>query len=123
MTANISIKDSPKKDHSSKNKDKSRDRDKHNHRDKDRKRRKRDESSQLADSGDTSPRGSDNTSRYFYSDWKGDPLNIQYGGIHKGNIPRYTVVNRGRKILGLPFGWSAFARNDQGIVVGKDRHQ
>ncbi|ESK97958.1 hypothetical protein Moror_896 [Moniliophthora roreri MCA 2997] len=113
------IKDLAKKEHSSKKKDKSGDKDKH----KDRKKRKRDESSQLADSGDNSSRGSDNNSRYFYSDWKGDPLNIQYGGIHKGDIPRYTVVNRGRKILGLPLGWSAFARNDQGIVVGKDRHQ
>lgn len=31
--------------------------------------------------------------RLFYSDRRGDPLNIQYGGLHAGDIPRYHVVN------------------------------
>lgn len=31
--------------------------------------------------------------RLFYSDRRGDPLNIQYGGLHAGDIPRYHVVD------------------------------
>jgi hypothetical protein len=30
----------------------------------------------------------------FFSDRKGDQLNITYGGIHAGNIPKYHLVNR-----------------------------
>ncbi|KAI0080269.1 DUF1740-domain-containing protein [Panus rudis PR-1116 ss-1] len=42
------------------------------------------------------------TKTIFYSDRKGDPLNITYGGIHRGDVPKYHLVARGRKILGLP---------------------
>lgn len=30
--------------------------------------------------------------RFFYSDRKGDLLNIQYGGFHAGDIPKYRLV-------------------------------
>jgi hypothetical protein len=30
----------------------------------------------------------------FFSDRKGDQLNVTYGGIHAGDIPKYHVVNR-----------------------------
>ena len=30
--------------------------------------------------------------RFFYSDRKGDLLNIQYGGLHAGDIPKYRLV-------------------------------
>ena len=30
--------------------------------------------------------------RFFYSDRKGDLLNIQYGGLHGGDIPKYRLV-------------------------------
>jgi len=46
---------------------------------------------------DPSPKHEDSRqfeqNRFFYSDRKGDPLNIQYGGLHAGDIPRYHVVN------------------------------
>lgn len=28
----------------------------------------------------------------FYSDRKGDPLNVQYGGLHAASVPRYHLV-------------------------------
>ena len=30
--------------------------------------------------------------RFFYSDRKGDLLNVQYGGLHAGDIPKYRLV-------------------------------
>src|ERR1700722_6037925 len=40
-----------------------------------------------------------NTSRtssppLFYSDRKGDPLNVRYGGLHTGDVPKYHLVDR-----------------------------
>lgn len=32
--------------------------------------------------------------RIFYSDRKPDPLNIQYGGIHARDVPKYYVIAR-----------------------------
>lgn len=32
--------------------------------------------------------------RYFYSDRKGDPLNILYDGLHRGDIPKYKIIDR-----------------------------
>lgn len=32
--------------------------------------------------------------RYFYSDRRGDPLNITYGRIHSGDIPKYNIYHR-----------------------------
>jgi hypothetical protein len=31
-------------------------------------------------------------SRFFYSDRKGDLLNIHYGALHAGDIPKYRIV-------------------------------
>ncbi|KAL0579360.1 hypothetical protein V5O48_002636 [Marasmius crinis-equi] len=59
----------------------------------------------------------DDTLRYFYTDLKGDPLNVQYGGPHKGDIPRYHLINHGRKILGLSNQWTASSKSEFGIVV------
>ncbi|KAJ7038329.1 NRDE-2, necessary for RNA interference-domain-containing protein [Mycena alexandri] len=56
----------------------------------------------------------DSTSRLFYSDRRGDPLNIQYGGLHSRDVPKYRS---GRSILGLPSSFSAF-RTSHGIEVG-----
>lgn len=36
----------------------------------------------------------------FYSDRKGDPLNLRYGGLYAGDIPKYRLVGR-ELILGL----------------------
>jgi hypothetical protein len=36
----------------------------------------------------------DGSTRPFYSDRKGDPLNIRYGGLHAGDVPKYRLVNR-----------------------------
>ncbi|KAJ7706309.1 NRDE-2, necessary for RNA interference-domain-containing protein [Mycena rosella] len=58
---------------------------------------------------------SDPVSRLFYSDRKGDPLNIQYGGLHSRDVPKYHSV---RSVLGLPSSFSAFYRTSYGIEVG-----
>ena len=29
----------------------------------------------------------------YYTDRKGDPLNLQYGGLHAGSVPRYHLVS------------------------------
>lgn len=51
------------------------------------------------DRRDTEPSASEH--RFFYSDRKGDRMNIQYGGLHAGDVPKYHVLG-GRNILGLP---------------------
>ncbi|KAJ7900210.1 NRDE-2, necessary for RNA interference-domain-containing protein [Mycena olivaceomarginata] len=56
----------------------------------------------------------DSGSRFYYSDRKGDPLNIQYGGMHSRDVPKYRT---GRHVLGLPPSFSAF-RTSHGIEVG-----
>ncbi|THH33540.1 hypothetical protein EUX98_g633 [Antrodiella citrinella] len=48
----------------------------------------------------------------FYSDRKGDPLNVTYGGLHVYDVPRHFLVDR-RHILGLP----------NCTVVSRERHQ
>lgn len=39
-------------------------------------------------------REEDTLNRYFYSDRRGDFLNIQYGGLHVGDVPKYYLVDR-----------------------------
>ncbi|KAG6862421.1 hypothetical protein C0995_011861 [Termitomyces sp. Mi166 len=58
------------------------------------------------------------TSRSYYSDRKGDPYNIQYGGLHAGDIPKYRIIDRGRHILGLSRSWTVTHRSGKGIEVG-----
>lgn len=40
------------------------------------------------------------TNRLFYSDSQGDKMNIQYGGLHAGDVPRYRMV-AGKHLVGL----------------------
>ncbi|KAG2159723.1 NRDE-2, necessary for RNA interference-domain-containing protein [Suillus bovinus] len=56
----------------------------------------------------------------FFSDRKGDQLNVTYGGIHAGNIPKYYIVNRGRSILGLDGDWAIYRRG-KGIEINIGR--
>ncbi|KAG1757705.1 NRDE-2, necessary for RNA interference-domain-containing protein [Suillus lakei] len=56
----------------------------------------------------------------FFSDRKGDQLNVTYGGIHAGNIPKYHLVNRGRSILGLDGDWAIYRRG-KGIEINIGR--
>ncbi|KDQ63400.1 hypothetical protein JAAARDRAFT_147686 [Jaapia argillacea MUCL 33604] len=53
----------------------------------------------------------------FYSDRKGDPLNVRYGGLHAGDIPKYHPVARGRKILGLDAAWTVVHRSAKGVEI------
>ncbi|KAJ7275169.1 NRDE-2, necessary for RNA interference-domain-containing protein [Mycena haematopus] len=57
---------------------------------------------------------SESASRFYYSDRKGDPLNIQYGGINSRDVPKYRT---GKCILGLPPSFPTF-RTSHGIEVG-----
>lgn len=34
----------------------------------------------------------DSATRSFYSDRKGDILNVKYGGLHAGDVPKYNLV-------------------------------
>ncbi len=76
------------------------------------------------------------TTRFFYSDRRGDPLNLQYGKLHKGDIPKYKCINRtslldhsmasnhgkgGRYVLGLPPGLTVLYRGPHGIEIGMHR--
>ena len=42
-------------------------------------------------------------SRSFYEDRKGDPLNVAYGNLHSGDIPRYRPISRKSAHLTLHF--------------------
>ncbi|KAH9064097.1 DUF1740-domain-containing protein [Lactarius vividus] len=53
----------------------------------------------------------------FFSDRKGDPLNVQYGGIYSKEVPKYHLVGWGRRILGLRQGWVALHRSNRGVEV------
>ncbi|KAI0304761.1 NRDE-2, necessary for RNA interference-domain-containing protein [Russula brevipes] len=54
----------------------------------------------------------------FFSDKKGDPLSVQYGGIASKDIPRYHLVGQGgRKILGLTRAWTAVHRSSRSVEV------
>ncbi|KAH9175483.1 DUF1740-domain-containing protein [Lactarius sanguifluus] len=53
----------------------------------------------------------------FFSDRKGDPLSVQYGGIYSKEVPKYHLVGWGRKILGLRQGWVALHRSNRGVEV------
>ncbi|KAF8973700.1 NRDE-2, necessary for RNA interference-domain-containing protein [Flammula alnicola] len=66
----------------------------------------------------TEPHVPDVLNRFFYSDRKGDPMNIQYGGLHSGDIPKYHLVGGGRNILGLPKAFVALRRFGKGVEVG-----
>ncbi|PPQ67070.1 hypothetical protein CVT25_005671 [Psilocybe cyanescens] len=54
----------------------------------------------------------------FYSDYRGDLMNIRYGGPHTGDIPRYRMVAGGRNVLGLPKAMVVLRRVGRGAEVG-----
>jgi hypothetical protein len=43
------------------------------------------------------------TSTVFYSDRKGDHLNVRYGGLHAGDVPKYRLVG-GKFCIGSSIG-------------------
>ena len=68
----------------------------------------------------------------FFSDKKGDPLSIQYGGIYSKDIPKYRLVGcgwcwrdfmtannaeGGRKVLGLTSAWTIVHRSNRSVQV------
>ncbi|EIW86838.1 hypothetical protein CONPUDRAFT_134183 [Coniophora puteana RWD-64-598 SS2] len=61
--------------------------------------------------------GSSKDQDLFYSDRKGDPLNMTYGGLHAGDVPKYHLVDRGRRILGLGSGYTVSRRTGKSIEV------
>jgi hypothetical protein len=76
--------------------------------------------------------------RFFYSDRKGDLFNIQYGGLHAGDIPKYRLVGGmknisskvisdvrqgGRNVLGLPNSYVVLRRAGKGIEVGPSNNR
>ncbi|KAF5356140.1 hypothetical protein D9756_004075 [Leucocoprinus leucothites] len=60
----------------------------------------------------------DDSYRIFFTDTKGDPLILQYGGIYAGDVPKYRLHHGGRQILGLSSSWTVFRRAGKGIEVG-----
>lgn len=53
----------------------------------------------------------------YYSDRVGDPLNLRYGGLHAGDVPKYKLFAGGKKILGLSHAWTALYRSNKGVEV------
>lgn len=91
----------PSNSKNSKNKDTSREHDKKEKRKKSKHDRKRPKSHSHDDLGLSEERTEyrtelrvESSSRLFYSDTKGDPLNVRYGGLHTGDIPKYYAVGR-----------------------------
>ncbi|KAG9222676.1 hypothetical protein CCMSSC00406_0004590 [Pleurotus cornucopiae] len=62
--------------------------------------------------------GQGSSKRVYYSDPKGDPLNVLYGGLHAGDVPKHHLVGRGKKVLGLSSGWTASHRSRNGVEIG-----
>ncbi|KAL4266607.1 NRDE2 family protein [Pleurotus pulmonarius] len=62
--------------------------------------------------------GQGSSKRVYYSDPKGDPLNVLYGGLHAGDVPRHHLVGRGKKVLGLSSAWTASHRSRNGVEIG-----
>ncbi|KAG0696046.1 NRDE-2, necessary for RNA interference-domain-containing protein [Suillus ampliporus] len=62
-----------------------------------------------------------NSRPVFFSDRKGDQLNVTYGGIHTGDIPKYHLVNRGRSILGLDGDWTIYRKGGKGVEINIGR--
>ncbi|KAI9512862.1 DUF1740-domain-containing protein [Russula earlei] len=53
----------------------------------------------------------------FFSDKKGDPLSMQYGGIDSRDIPKYHLVGWGRKVLGLTRAWTVVRRSNRSVEI------
>ncbi|OSC99517.1 DUF1740-domain-containing protein [Trametes coccinea BRFM310] len=53
----------------------------------------------------------------YITDRRGDPLNVRYGGLHAGDVPKYRLVDGGRRVLGLPHGLSVVYRGRGGVEI------
>ncbi|KAI0936623.1 hypothetical protein AcW1_000813 [Taiwanofungus camphoratus] len=53
----------------------------------------------------------------YITDRKGDPLNVQFGGLHAGHVPKYHQAGWGKSILGLESAWKVVHRGRKGIEV------
>ncbi|KAF8647946.1 hypothetical protein AX16_006478 [Volvariella volvacea WC 439] len=104
-----------KKKHRRSNKGKERDRDRE-HKSKSKSKSKQDHENSYKADGSLQP-VQDEASKYFYSDRRGDPMNVQYGGLHAGDVPKYHAVARGRFVLGLPRGWAVTQRTGKSVVI------
>ncbi|KAL5534334.1 hypothetical protein ACEPAG_796 [Sanghuangporus baumii] len=75
--------------------------------------------------GEDGPYGSSNVAsqesfnRFFYIDRKGDELNIRYGSLHSGDVPKYWHVARGKKVLGLDPHLAVLYRGSKGLEIGE----
>ncbi|TBU34597.1 NRDE-2, necessary for RNA interference-domain-containing protein [Dichomitus squalens] len=54
----------------------------------------------------------------YFTDRKGDPLNVRYGGLHAGDIPKHRLVGGGKRVLGLSPALSVVHRGRGGIEIG-----
>ncbi|KAJ3816071.1 NRDE-2, necessary for RNA interference-domain-containing protein [Lentinula aff. lateritia] len=71
-------------------------------------------SAQSKDTFDASSRAkAEEPTEFYFSDRTGDSGNIQYGKLSSSSIPKYSVVGRGRIILGLSPIITAFSRRSQ----------
>lgn len=57
------------------------------------KKRKREDAERPQDASNSKVSHDESTWRLFYSDRRGDMLNVQFGGLHAGDVPRYHPVN------------------------------
>ncbi|KAF6766535.1 NRDE-2, necessary for RNA interference-domain-containing protein [Ephemerocybe angulata] len=99
--------------HREKDKDRHKKRDKDKHKERSRKLRGDDSRDQRLEDV---PSNVDETYRMFFSDRKPDRLNIQYGSIHAGDIPKYRLIYGGRYAIGLPRGLTLY-RAGKGVEV------
>ena len=110
-------KDKPKEKAKKRHRSRSRSRDRERHKDKDREgkkdkdgKKKRDKDRLRDDKRDKAYEEvydirkdvRDAGLRYFYSDRRGDPLNITYDRIHSGDIPKYNIYHRASHCLLVP---------------------
>ncbi|PIL31641.1 hypothetical protein GSI_06343 [Ganoderma sinense ZZ0214-1] len=54
----------------------------------------------------------------YFTDQKGDPLNLRYGGLHAGDVPKYRLVGGGKRVLGLNPALSVVYRGRGGLEIG-----
>lgn len=53
-----------------------------------------DDDERLKANEDSKSQVKEETSRLFFSDGKGDRYNVEYGGLHAGEVPKYHIVDR-----------------------------
>ncbi|EJD04053.1 DUF1740-domain-containing protein [Fomitiporia mediterranea MF3/22] len=57
--------------------------------------------------------------RVFFIDRKGDELNVRYGSLYAGDVPKYWHVGRGKKVLGLAPHLGVLYRGSKGVEIGE----